>query len=156
MDSISKLYLQRAQNELNLSVITMKVSKDPQMQLSLFGLKQDTYYNGVITHAYYCIFYSAKAYLKSKDIKVEAPEEHRKTYEEFSKFVDKGVLDKELLEIYNDAWIKAENLLEIFREEKKKRGEFTYQKLPQANMEPAEKSLENSEKFFKIIYNLLD
>jgi len=37
--------------------------------------------------------------------------------------------------------------LGIFRKEKRKRVEFTYQTIPQANKEPAEDSLKNS-KFF--------
>lgn len=51
--------------------------------------------------------------------------------------------------------IRAEELLGIFSIEKRKRGEFTYQKLPQANKEPAEESLDNASSFFKNINNVL-
>ncbi len=61
----------------------------------------ETYYSSVISHAYYCIFYSAKAYLAKKGIKTEAPEEHKKTSNEFSKLVFQGIIDKELLTIYD-------------------------------------------------------
>src|SRR3989338_399857 len=102
MDSESKIYLARAQNELNLSMMIQKISDDKKMQVEIFGVKEDTYYSAVISHAYYSIFYAAKAYLLLKGIKTEAPEEHRKTFEEFSRFVDKGTVDIELLKIYKD------------------------------------------------------
>ena len=63
-------------------------------------------------------------------------------------------MDKELLKIYDDIIVKANTLLGIFKIEKKKRGEFTYQKLSQANLEPANKSLENAKIFFKHIRKL--
>ena len=155
MDSLFELYLKRAQNELNLALIIMKVSEDKELQINIFKLEGDTYFNGVIGHAYYCIFYSAKAYLLAKNIKTEAPEEHKKTYEEFEKLVNKGILKKELLLMYQDVLIKAESLLKIFKDEKWKRGHFTYHKLPQANKEPSQESLENASKFFKVVFNLL-
>lgn len=155
MDSLFELYLKRAQNELNLAIMITKISDEKEIQTTIFKLPNDTYYNAVITHSYYSIFYCAKAYLTFKNITTDAPEEHRKTYEEFSKFVNKGILKKELLLIYEDALIKAETLLAIFNKEKWKRGHFTYKKLPQANKEPASESLENSSKFFKVIYNIL-
>ncbi|MCX6706589.1 MAG: hypothetical protein NT001_00395 [Candidatus Woesearchaeota archaeon] len=43
--------------------------------------------------------------------------------------VDKGELDVELLMLYEKVLVKADKLLGIFKIEKKKRGEFTYQKL---------------------------
>ena len=51
--------------------------------------------------------------------------------------------------------VRAEELLGIFSIEKKKRGEFTYQKLPQANKEPAGKSFQNASSFFKNIGKIL-
>ena len=50
---------------------------------------------------------------------------------------------------------RAEALLGIFSIEKRKRGEFTYQKLPQANREPAEESLNNALFFFKNMNKIL-
>ena len=51
--------------------------------------------------------------------------------------------------------IKADTLLGIFRIEKKKRGDFTYQTLSQANKEPAEESIKNAKAFFSHIYLLI-
>jgi uncharacterized protein (UPF0332 family) len=125
------------------------------LQKGVFLLKRPiTFYSSVISHSYYCIFYRAKAYLNLKSIKADAPEEHRKTYEEFKKLVDAGQIDVELLKIYEKILIRADVLLGIFQKEKSKRGLFTYQHLSQANREPAQESLNNTGTFFKNLYNL--
>ena len=66
-----------------------------------------------------------------------------------------GEIDVELLNIYKSLAVKADELLGIFKREKSKRGRFTYRKLPQANMEPADESILNAEKFLKNINLLL-
>ncbi|MBU2633637.1 MAG: HEPN domain-containing protein [Nanoarchaeota archaeon] len=157
MDPLVKIYLERAENELILSETLFKISSDSSLQNEILRIDNSiTFYSAVISHAYYCIFYCAKAYLISKEIKTRVPEEHRKTFVEFSRFVKGGILDEELLKIYENVLTKAESLLDIFKREKKKRGQFTYQKLPQANKQPAFESLNNSKKFFKSIYNILN
>ncbi len=81
---------------------------------------------------------------------------HKKTLEAFEKYlVNTGKLDTELLKIYQKMVVQADALLDIFFIEKRKRGEFTYQKLPQANREPAEESLNNALFFFKNINKIL-
>ena len=157
MDLDYKIYLERAENEINLSEIIMELSLNKDIQINNFNLKKiDTYFSSVISHAYYCIFYCAKAYLLIKGIKTEFPEEHKKTYDEFKKLVEEGVIDVELLKLYKKTLIKAETILGIFKIEKKKRTKFTYQKLVQANIEPAKESIENAKTFFKNIYNLCE
>lgn len=156
MDSEYKIYLARAQNELNLSVMIKKISDDKKMQVEIFGMKEDTYYSAAISHAYYSIFYAAKAYLLLKGVKIQAPEEHKKTFDEFSKLVDKGTVDMELLKIYQSMLIKADTLLHIFELEKGKRGRFTYRRIPQANQEPAQESIKNAQVFFNNIYRLCE
>ncbi len=152
-----RLYLERAENELTLAQAIFILTKDEKLQREAFEIQTPlTFYSAVISHSYYCIFYSAKAYLLKKGIKVEAPEEHRKTYEEFKRLVLEGIIDVELLKFYEQAMIRAERLLGIIKTEKKKRGDFTYQILPQANQEPAKESLENSREFFRHIYNLCE
>lgn len=121
-----------------------------------FDLGDETFYSQSISHAYYCIFYCAKAFLISKQVHTKSPNEHKKVYFEFRKFINSGEIDKKLGEIYNDLFIKAEVLLDILLSEKKKRGKYTYFKLPQANKFPAKESLENAKLFFKIIYGLLE
>ena len=158
MDSDLKeqLYLNRAKNELDLAKAIFKLSNESDLKLEI-GLKEDsTFFSNVISNSYYCIFYSAKAFLYKNNIITEFPEEHKKTYDEFRKFVESGQIDVELLYIYKSVFIKAEELLGIFKREKSKRGEFTYQKLPQANLNPAKESLKNAETFFKNINLILN
>ncbi len=155
MDSEARLLFERAENELDLAKSIFMLTENKNIQLEIFHLdKTQTFYSSVISHSYYCIFYSAKAYLLIKGMKTDAPEIHRKTFEEFKKFVSKGVVSKELLRLYEEALIKAETLLWIFKNEKKKRGEFTYQKIAQANKEPARQSLENARIFFSNLYRI--
>jgi len=150
-----KLYLERAENELELAKIIFRITEDKKLQEETFHVDQAlTFYSAVITHSYYCIFYAAKAYLLKHGIKTSAPEEHKKTYLELKKLVEKGVVDMELLKLYEKIMIRADTLLGIFKIEKKKRGEFTYQKLPQANKAPANESLNNAKTFFKNIYGM--
>lgn len=153
MDSDRKdvLYLQRAKNELDLAKAIFKLSTENKLKLELELKEDSTFFSNVISNSYYCIFYSAKALLHSKGITTEPPEEHKKTLEEFEKLVLSGEIDVELLNIYKSIVIKADELLGIFRKEKSKRGKFTYQKLPQANLEPAKESMDNAEKFYKNI-----
>ena len=156
MDSDRKeiLYLERAKNELDLARAIFKLSANSKVKLEL-ELKEDaTFYSNVIGNSYYCVFYGAKALLYIKKIVTEAPEEHKKTLEEFEKLTLSGEIDVELLTLYKSMVIKADELLGIFKKEKAKRGAFTYKKLPQANQDPAQESLKNAEKFFKNI-NLL-
>ena len=156
MDFEYKIYLARAQNELNISMMVLKISDDKKMQVEIFAMKEDTYYSAVISHAYYSIFYAAKAYLLLKGIKTSAPEEHRKTFDEFSNLVDEGTVDIELLRIYQNMLIKADTLLHIFELEKGKRGKFTYRRIPQANQEPAQESINNAKTFFNNTYRLCE
>jgi len=147
MDSIQ--YLQRAENEFILSTLIQKITLNKDIQENIFKIEEpQSFFSSVITHSYYCIFYSAKAYLIKKGIKTTPPEEHKNTFNEFKKLVDKGILDIELLKIYSKAIIEADTLLNIFKIEKSKRGKFTYQKLSQANKQPAEESLKNAKFFF--------
>lgn len=157
MSDDAELYLQRAENELIAAQMLFEVSSNPILQKEQFKLEKEfTFYSTVISHSYYSIFYSAKAILIKNDIKTEAPEVHKKTLEAFEKdLVNSGKLDIELLNIYQKMIVRADALLGIFFMEKRKRGEFTYQTLPQANKEPAEESLKNALFFFKNINKIL-
>ena len=147
MDQTTKLYLERADNEIVLSKIILDISDEDELKEQFKVDTIRTFYSGVISHAYYAIFYAAKAYLTSKKIKTEMPHEHNKVYVEFKKFVKKGILAKDLLELYEDVSLKAEVLLKILHEEKRNRRIFTYEQLPQANRKPAIESLENAQRF---------
>jgi len=157
MDSDRKeiLYLNRAKNELDLANAIFKISTEIKFKTDLELKEDSTFFSNVISNSYYCIFYAAKAFLYMKGIITAVPDEHRKTLEEFEKLADSGQIDAELVRIYKDIVIKAEELLGIFAKEKSKRGKFTYRMLPQANLEPAKESLDNAEKFYKNINLIL-
>ena len=157
MDLNISLYLQRSENEIDLANVVYIVTNDKKLQKEVFHLeKVQTFYSGVITHSYYSIFYAAKAYLLSKGIKTSPPSEHKKTFEHFRNLARRGVIRNDLLKIYEQEYIKAETLLKIFKSEKGKRGHFTYQRIAQANKEPAEVSMKNAGIFFKYINKLCE
>jgi len=157
MSRISELYLSRSENELIAAKILDNISKDEKLKKEQFKIEGNvTFYSSVISHCYYCIFYSAKAILLNQGIKTSMPNVHGKTLRAFNKFlVQNGKLDEGLLRIYEDMAIKADVLLNIFYLEKGKRGEFTYETLPQANAKPAKESLDNADFFFRTIRKIL-
>jgi uncharacterized protein (UPF0332 family) len=156
MGSMAEIYMERANNELLSAQSLKKLTEEPKLK-ELFELPSEiTFYSAVISHSYYAIFYAAKAILLTKGIKTHSPEIHKNTFEEFKKhFVDTGVLDVKLLEIYQKMVVRADELLEIFREEKWKRGNFTYNTIPQANKDPAEDSLKNAKTFVSNIRQVI-
>jgi len=157
MSILAELNLIRAENELVVAQLLFEISSNSKLQKEQFKLEKEfTFYSSIISHSYYCIFYTAKAILAVEGIKTEAPEVHKKTLLAFEEnLVRTGKLDLEFLKIYKKMLVRAEELLGIFSLEKGKRGEFTYQKLPQANMEPARESMENASKFFKNINKII-
>lgn len=155
MDSETKIYIERADNELLLANINFNISTNKKLKEELGVPDNKTFFNDVISLSYYGIFYAAKAYLISNGVKTTAPEEHKKTYEEFRNFVNSGKVDRQLLELYEIETQKAAVLLKIFFEEKRKRGVFTYNIKSDANIPAAKESLENSRKFISMIKLLL-
>ncbi|MFT4325969.1 MAG: HEPN domain-containing protein [Candidatus Woesearchaeota archaeon] len=149
MDSKVELYLHRAQSELYTGKLLLELSGNKKLQD--FNISEDeTFYSGVISHCYYAIFYAAKAMLLTKGLDTKAPEVHKKTLDAFKEnFIDSGTFDMKLLLIYKKLIVKAENLLHIFKYEKKKRGNFTYNTIAQANELPAKESFDNAKTFFK-------
>ena len=143
-----EIYLNRASNEILAAESLNRLSENQKDKKNFELASNITFYSSVISHSYYSIFYSAKAILLTTGIKTEAPNVHKATLDKFKeKFVDNGILDVKLLEIYKKLIVRADDLLEIFKIEKGKRGNFTYQTIAQANKEPANESLQNA-KFF--------
>lgn len=156
MDSMVEIYLERADNELLASESLKKLSEDAKSREDFSLPQSTTFYSSVISHSYYSIFYSAKAILLTKGVKTSAPDVHKKTYEEFERvFVNTGILDMKLFEIYKKMVIRADALLQIFKDEKWKRGNFTYKTIPQANKEPADDSLKNAKIFVSNISKII-
>lgn len=156
MDSEVRLYAERAENEFRLANALFNLSKNPRAKTELGANENDTFYSAAISHAYYSIFYMAKAILLTKNIRTRPPEVHKKTYDEFKRnFVDTGLLDVELLIMYQAMLVRADELLSLFRTEKKKRGQFTYRTLAQANIPYAEESIKNARKFLENIAEIV-
>ncbi len=79
MDSMAKLFTERVKNEMKIAEILFRISEDKKEKKD-FDIKENmTFYSGAIAHAYYCILYSVKAILTTKNIKTSAPEIHKKT-----------------------------------------------------------------------------
>ena len=157
MDLMIRNYLDRAENELVLSASIKRLSDESEAK-KYFNIDGGfTFYSAAITHAYYSIFYSAKAILLTKQVTTSSPDVHKKTLEAFQQhFVVTGILDVKLLEIYRKLVVRADELLGIFKEEKQKRGDFTYKTIPQANQEPAGDSIKNAKIFFSNIKKVIE
>lgn len=157
MDSKVKLYLERAENEFRLAKAIFNLSQKENLKPMLEANPKDTFYSAVISHCYYSIFYCAKAILLTKNIDTKAPEIHKKTFELFKKaFVDTGKLNIELLKIYRKMIVRADELLHILKQERWKRGHFTYHTIAQANIEPAKESINNAKKFLINIKGVIE
>ena len=157
MDLMIKVYLERGDNELAIAQVLQRISQEDEAK-NYFDLRGNTtFYSAVISHAYYSIFFLTKALLLTKNIKTEMPDVHKKTYKAFEEyFVKTGILDLELLKIYQKMIVRADELLQIFKNEKWKRGHFTYQTIPQANKEPAEQSIKNAFTFIRNVRLLIE
>ena len=156
MDSLVEIFMERANNEILAAESLKKLSESGKLKEELSLPEKTTFYSSVISHSYYAIFYAAKAILLTKNIKTTSPDVHKKTFELFREhFVDNGLLDVKLLKIYRELVIRADELLEIFKEEKWKRGTFTYKTIAQANKSPAEDSLKNTKKFVSNIITVI-
>jgi uncharacterized protein (UPF0332 family) len=156
MDLMAKVFIDRSDNELLLAEKVKVISEDAAAREFLKIPERMTFYSSVISHSYYAIFYAAKAILLTKGIRTSSPEIHRKTFDGFKRnFVDTGILDVKLLEIYMSMAVRADELLNIFDREKWKRGNFTYNTIPQANRGPAEDSLKNAKTFVSNITKVI-
>jgi len=144
MDSEVNLLVNRAENELSISSLLKEVSENDDIKKDFLIEPKFTFYSSVISHAYYSIFYSTKAYLISKRIELPKQGQHQAVYYKFKKLVKEGTINGEMLNIYEELKTRAETLLEIYEIEEQKRTEYTYMTIPQANKEPAENSLKNA------------
>lgn len=155
MDSEGELSIKRMDNEFIVGKALFTLSENAEAKTLLKVPAAETFYSAVITHAYYAIFYSAKAYLMKKSLTFSEQGQHQAVYFAFRRFVREGKIAAELLELYEEVKIKAENLLEIFEREEANRAKFTYKTLAQANKEPAENSLSNAETFLAEMKELI-
>jgi len=153
---ITELLLKRAENEIVTAEKLKRMSEDSETKTFMEIPKDMTFYSAVISHSYYAVFYSAKAYLLARNVPLLSRQgQHQQVYFEFRKLVQNGVIEKELLTVYEDVKARAEVLLEILKTEKDKRTNFVYETIPQANKQPAEDSLNNAVFFVSHIKGFL-
>jgi len=152
---LSHLKWQKAVNDLLLSKGLLKISTSDKIKDSLDYPEDATFFDWVIVSSYYSIFHSAQALLGMKGIKIQ-DRVHHATLISFAKhFIINKELEDELYLIYEDVENKAKNLLEIFEEEKKKRGMFQYHRLSRNNLHPAEESVQHANTFLDAVSKLL-
>lgn len=145
MDSRVSLLMDRAENEILAAQALKKLSEEDAAKTEFNFPASATFYSSVISHAYYAIFYSAKAYLLLRNVSLLSKQgQHQQVYFQFRKLVESGIIEKELLKIYEEVKVKAEVLLDILKTEKDKRTNFSYETIPQANKQPADDSLNNT------------
>jgi len=156
VDSRVSLFLNRADNELLAARTLYRISIDEQRKIAFQLPSRITFYSSVISRAYYSIFYCTQAYLQSKRISISSKQgQHQQVYSAFKRLVMGGIVSKDLLVLYDSVRIKAELLLSIFHNERRKRSQFTYETLPEANRSPAEESLRQAFLFVSPLKQLL-
>lgn len=145
----------KAVNDLALAKGLLKISTDENVKDSLGYPKNVTFFDWVIVSSYYSIFHATQALLGAKNIKIRT-RMHYATLIAFAKhFIINGELSDELFLVYEDAERKATELLDIFEEEKSKRGLFQYHRLSKNNISPAKESVHNAEIFLEAVQEVL-
>jgi uncharacterized protein (UPF0332 family) len=152
---LSHLKWFKATNDLSLAEGLLNISTNPAIKDSLGYPLETTFFDWVIVSSYYSIFHATQALLGLKKVKIEG-RMHFATMISFAKhFIINNELQAELFSIYEDAELKARELLDIYEEEKKKRGIFQYHRLSKDNILPAKESLDNAKKFLDTIKEVL-
>ena len=109
-----------------------------------------------IVSSYYAMFYITHALLATINIRILKIRVHEATIYALAKyFIINKKLEDNLFFLYEDAEKRAEELFTTLSEEKKKRGRFTYERLPKANKQPAKESIENAAQFIRDIESIL-
>ena len=80
MDLEVKLLIERGEHELILASALKEVSENAAVKTTIELLPDATFYSAVISHAYYSIFYMAKAYLTSKKVPLPEQGQHQAVY----------------------------------------------------------------------------
>lgn len=151
----SHLIWMKATNDLLLAECLLKISTDAKVKNILGYLEDTSFFDWVIVTSYFSIFHATRALLGLKKVKIKS-RMHFATLIAFGKhFINNNELSEELFLIYEDAESKAHELLEIFEEEKIKRGIFQYHRLSKNNLEPAQRSIENAKTFLATIQEVL-
>ncbi|MBU1854433.1 MAG: hypothetical protein KKF89_01810, partial [Nanoarchaeota archaeon] len=148
---LSHLKWQKAVNDLALAKGLLKISTDSNIKDSLDYPDNTTFFDWVIVCSYYSIFHATQALLGIKKIKITSRLHHATMIAFAKQFIINQELEEELFLIYEDTETKAKELLEIFEEEKGKRGLFQYHRLSRNNLIPAKESINNAKIFLEAI-----
>lgn len=145
----------KATNDLSLAEGLLKISTKPEIKDRLGYPEETTFFDWVIVSSYYSIFHATQALLGLKKVKIDG-RMHFATMISFAKhYIINNELEAELFSIYEDAEHKAKELLDIYEEEKRKRGIFQYHRLSKDNLGPAQDSLDNGKKFLDEVKEVL-
>lgn len=151
----SHLKWSKATNDLLLAEGLLKISTSSKIKESLNYPDNTTFFDWVIVCSYYSIFHATQALLGIKSIKITNML-HKTTLIAFAKhFIINNELAEELFLIYKDSEKKAVELLDIFEEEKQKRGLFQYHRLSRNNLQPAKESINNAKTFLQAVQEIL-
>jgi len=150
----SHLKWQKAVNDLALSKALLRISTEKPLRDSL-RFSSETFFDWVIVSSYYSIFHAAQALLGIKKVKI-MERMHYATLIAFAKhYISNHELAEELFLLYENAEQKAQELLSILEDEKRKRGIFQYHRLSRNNIDPAKESVENAKTFLKAVEEIL-
>ncbi len=150
-----RLKWQKAAHDLSLAEGLLKISTDIKMKVALGYLEDTTFFDWAIISSYYSIFHATQALLGMKGVRIDG-RMHHATMVSFAKhFIINDELAAELFLIYEDSEQKAKDLLEIFEEEKGKRGDFQYYRVSKGNLGPATESIKNANIFLEAVRDVL-
>ena len=151
----SHLKWSKAVNDLLLAESLLRISTDVKVKEILKFPNDATFFDWVVVCSYYSIFHATQALLGIKRVKI-VKRLHNATLIAFAKhFIINNELAEELFLVYENSEAKAAELLDIFEEEKQKRGLFQYHRLSRHNLEPAKESVDNARLFLQAVQEVL-
>lgn len=152
-----QFFLKNAEDSLNSANALFELSTNPEKQKSM-GFASFNGFLWVVNASYYSMFYMARALLENEGIKIKADSyTHAIAFDAFVHyFYLTGKLQKKLLDDFLEAKEdaaeilgkqRADELVEEYFFEKRKRATFTYQMGAIAIQSKAKTSLERAQKF---------
>jgi hypothetical protein len=158
-------FLKNAENSINSAKVLFEISANPEKQ-KVFGFTGFDGFLWVVNAGYYSMFYMVRALLESEGIKIKSDLSiHATTFDAIIYyFYLTGKLQKQLLDDFIDAKKdaaeilgkqKADELMEDYFFEKKKRAVFTYDMGAILVKSKAETSLKRAQRFIVEIRKII-
>ncbi len=159
-------FLKNAEDSIDSAKALFELSTDPEKH-NFLGFTSFNGFLWVVNASYYSMFYMARALLENEGIKIKTDLSiHSVTFDAIVHyFYLTGKLQKELLDEFAEAKgdaaellgkQKADELIEGYFLEKKKRGEFTYDMGIVLVRSKAKTSLERAQKFKREIQKIIN